>query len=104
MSSTIVRRISKQQFPTEEWEMKIRGNGGNRVRHRVGATSGAAVLLVGALAAPAAASSGFDFTDKASYILDMRSAGVEFEDHIPAVIYQDVGYSEVNLSHDIGER
>jgi hypothetical protein len=33
----------------------------------------------------------------------MRSAGLEFEDHIPAVIYQDVGYSEVNLAHDIGE-
>jgi hypothetical protein len=65
--------------------------------------------LTGALSTPAAAAGsgaaagGFDFVNKASYILDMRSAGLEFEDRIPAVIYQDVGYSEVNLSHDIGQ-
>jgi hypothetical protein len=91
--------------------MKMRGRNdrSSRARRAVQVGVGTAVLLTGALATPAAAAGtgaaggGFDYANKASYILDMRSAGLEFEDHIPAVVYQDVGYSGVNLSHDIGE-
>jgi hypothetical protein len=84
----------------------------NRRTGRWAAAGGAAALLAGMAATPAAAgtapagprrAAGFDFVKSASYILDARSAGVEFEDHIPGVIYQDVGYSEVNLAHDLGE-
>ncbi|HEX3828645.1 MAG TPA: hypothetical protein VHV82_15375 [Sporichthyaceae bacterium] len=72
------------------------------------------LLLGSAFATPAGAAPaqgqghsvghGFNFVNDASYILDMRSAGLETEADIPAATYQDYGYSEVNLSHDLGER
>jgi hypothetical protein len=46
----------------------------------------------------------FDFVREASYILDMRSAGVEAQTALPAALYPDVGYSEVHLVHDIGDQ
>jgi hypothetical protein len=73
------------------------------------------ILLTGAPAPPAsAAGSGptnparghgksFDFNNEASYVLDMRNAGVEENTPIPSSTYQDFGFSEVQLSHDIGQ-
>jgi hypothetical protein len=82
----------------------------------VAAVSGALLLTTGVIAVPASATatdppgpvkthsrSSFNFQDGASYILDMRSGGMEYETALPAALYHDVGYSEVNLAHDIGQ-
>jgi hypothetical protein len=45
---------------------------------------------------------GFSFQD-ASYILTMRSAGIEYIDDIPRELQQDQGFSYVDLLHDIGQ-
>jgi len=55
-----------------------------------------------AMGAEGAARSGFNF-DHASYILNMRSGGIETLAKIPAETHQDVGYSEISLTHDVGE-
>jgi hypothetical protein len=85
---------------------------------RSSASAGAAValaLLSGTFATPASAavhrppatgvdhSRSLDFQDGASYILDVRSAGMEYQTALPAALYHDVGYSEANLAHDIGQ-
>jgi len=78
-------------------------------------TAGALVLLAGVLATPAgAAGSGgsnpgaphaktFNFETDASYLLDMRNAGVEENTQIPASVYEDIGYSAIQLTHDLGQ-
>ncbi|HEX3825626.1 MAG TPA: hypothetical protein VHV82_00005 [Sporichthyaceae bacterium] len=78
------------------------------------AVSVALVLLAGA-ATPADAAANhpsgpgsgmartFDFQNDASYVLDMRNAGVEENTPIPAYTYQDIGFSGVQLTHDIGQ-
>ena len=78
-------------------------------------TAAAMVLLAGVLAVPAAAAGSagsnpgaphaktFDFDTDASYLLDMRNAGVEENTQIPASIYEDFGYSAIQLTHDIGQ-
>lgn len=73
--------------------------------------AGAAVLVAGALggeavAAPVGAAghgSGrpFDFVRDATYQLDLRSAGLEIGTQIPGQTYQDVGFSQVRLTHDL---
>jgi hypothetical protein len=67
------------------------------------AVSAAVALTATGLAASAGAAPTYDYVNKASYILDVRSAGVEAETWLPATLYQDVGYSGVFLAHDIGE-
>jgi len=86
-----------------------------RLRSRgVASTAGALVLLVGILASPATAGSvpskggaphapGFNFDSDASYLLDMRNAGVEENTQIPSSVYEDFGYSAIQLTHDIGQ-
>lgn len=73
---------------------------------RVPAATAAAVALgVIASAAPAQATSAqasFDFTD-ASYILTLRSGGVEAYEQIPRDLPTDYGHSYVDLIHDIGQ-
>jgi len=76
---------------------------------RAAAVAGSLVLL-GAMAAPAhAADAGntstkaFDWSS-ASYILTLRSGGIEFYDQIPRDLQQDVGYSFVELVHDTGQQ
>jgi hypothetical protein len=49
-----------------------------------------------------ARSADFSFK-KASYILTMRSAGIEYWDQIPRDLQQDQGFSYVDLLHDIGQ-
>jgi hypothetical protein len=77
--------------------------------------AGALVMLAGAMAAPAGAvgsgssghgapqARGFNFDSDASYLLDMRNAGVEENTNIPSATYQDVGFSAIQLTHDIGQ-
>src|SRR5262249_3186761 len=71
--------------------------------------AGVLVLLCGLLAGPASAGTGsgqgraFNFNNEASYVLDMRNAGVEENTQIPSATYQDIGFSEVQLTHDIGQ-
>lgn len=48
-------------------------------------------------------SSDFDFVKEASYILDVRSAAIEAETALPAALFPGVGFSEVFLSHDLGQ-
>jgi hypothetical protein len=79
------------------------------------AAVGTIVLLTGALALPASAAGNaptdpargdgksFDFNNDASYVLDMRNAGVEENTPIPSSTYQDIGFTEVQLTHDIGQ-
>lgn len=55
-------------------------------------------LPVSATAVPGA----FDFLDS-SYILTMRSGGIETYAHIPRDLPQDVGHSFVDLIHDTGQ-
>jgi len=86
-----------------------------RLRSRgVASSAGALVLLVGVLASPAGAGSvptkggaphapAFDFNNEASYLLDMRNAGVEENTQIPSSIYEDFGFSALQLSHDLGQ-
>jgi len=86
-----------------------------RLRSRgVASSAGALVLLVGLLASPASAGSGpskggaphapaFDFQNEASYVLDMRNAGVEENTQIPSSVYEDIGYSAIQLTHDLGQ-
>jgi hypothetical protein len=88
----------------------------SRIRS-VGLLSGASalVLLTGVLATPAAAAGssashgstpkkpGFDFNNAASYLLDMRDAGVEENTQIPSSIYEEFGFSGIQLTHDIGQ-
>jgi hypothetical protein len=81
----------------------------------VASTAGALVLLVGVLASPASAGSSgpsqggaphkaaFNFDNDASYLLDMRNAGVEENTQIPSSIYEEFGYSGIQLTHDIGQ-
>jgi hypothetical protein len=72
--------------------------------------------LAGVLAAPASAAmnnnppapgnghaGSFNFVHDASYVLDMRNAGVEENTNIPSATYQDIGFSGVQLTHDIGQ-
>jgi hypothetical protein len=78
-------------------------------------TAGALVLLAGVLAAPASAAANgpsgpgdgyarsFNFDKDASYVLDMRNAGVEENTNIPSATYQDFGFSGVQLTHDIDQ-
>jgi hypothetical protein len=74
----------------------------HRSAARAAAVAGSMVLL-GAMAVPAsAADARFDWTD-ASYILTVRSGGIEFYDQIPRELQQDVGYSFVELTHDLGQ-
>jgi hypothetical protein len=74
----------------------------HRSAARAAAIAGSMVLL-GATAAPASATDArFDWTD-AGYILTVRSGGIEFYDQIPRELQQDVGYSFVELTHDLGQ-
>ncbi|HEX3827160.1 MAG TPA: hypothetical protein VHV82_07795, partial [Sporichthyaceae bacterium] len=78
-------------------------------------TAGAFILLAGALATPASAAAtgpggpvnshvrSFNFVHDASYVLDMRNAGVEENTNIPSATYQDIGFSAIQLTHDIGQ-
>jgi hypothetical protein len=87
----------------------------NRARGAARMSGAAGVLLALALASPAAAAGGghiddattrpqpFDFERQASYLLDVRSAGIEVETALPAALYPDIGYSEVHLAHDLGQ-
>src|ERR1700742_1257496 len=47
-------------------------------------------------------SAGFKYSD-ASYIMTLRSAGIEYVDNIPRELQQDQGFSFVDLLHDIGQ-
>jgi hypothetical protein len=80
----------------------------HRSATRAAAVAGS-LALIGAMAAPAhAADAGnsnakaFDWTN-ASYILTLRSGGLETYAHIPRDLPQDVGYSFVELVHDTGQ-
>jgi hypothetical protein len=88
----------------------------NKIRSaRVAGTAGACLLLAGVLATPAAAAGNgpggpvnghvrsFNFVQDASYVLDMRDAGVEENTNIPSATYQDLGFSGIQLTHDIGQ-
>ncbi|HEX3826210.1 MAG TPA: hypothetical protein VHV82_02945 [Sporichthyaceae bacterium] len=44
----------------------------------------------------------FDYTN-ASYLLTLRSAGIEYVDNIPRELQQDQGFSSVDLLHDLGQ-
>jgi hypothetical protein len=79
---------------------------------RVAAVSVAcAVALIGGCLAPEATAASlrptpstaaaFNFDDDASYILDIRAGAAEVGTALPAALYQDFGYSETFLSHDI---
>jgi hypothetical protein len=81
----------------------------HRSAARAAAVAGSLVLM-GAMAAPAhAADAGnthptkFDWNN-ASYILTIRSGGLETFAHIPRDLPQDVGYSFVELTHDTGQQ
>lgn len=71
-----------------------------RVASLLGATG--AFLMVGSAMPAAAAPSAFDFTNS-SYILTLRAGGLESYAHIPRDLPQDVGFSYVDLIHDIGQ-
>jgi hypothetical protein len=65
----------------------------------------AAPAATRAASAPAATgrkADGFNF-QQASYILTIRSAGIEYFDDIPRQLQQDQGFSYVDLLHDIGQ-
>lgn len=49
-----------------------------------------------------AADGGFKYEDS-SYILTLRSAGIEYYDFIPRLLTQQQGHSFVDLSHDVGQ-
>ncbi len=67
------------------------------------AAGSALLMAAGMLAAPAqAAPTAFNFQD-ASYILTLRSGGIEYYDEIPRVLTQQQGFSYVDLIHDIGQ-
>ncbi len=67
------------------------------------AVTGALTMTVGMQAGVAqAAPSKFDFTNS-SYILTLRSGGLETYANIPRDLPQDVGFSYVDLIHDIGQ-
>jgi hypothetical protein len=79
--------------------------------HRSAARAAAAagsLVLIGAMAAPAqAADAGsskpaYDWA-QSSYILTVRSGGIETYAHIPRDLPQDAGYSFVELVHDVGQ-
>jgi len=80
----------------------------HRSTARAAAIAGS-LVLVGAMAAPAhAADAGsgnkaaFDWS-QSSYILTVRSGGLETFAHIPRDLPQDAGYSFVELVHDTGQ-
>jgi hypothetical protein len=70
----------------------------------VAPTKAAPAAPVAPVAATKAAkkSDAFSFND-ASYILTVRSAGIEYYDDIPRELQQDQGFSYVDLLHDIGQ-
>jgi hypothetical protein len=70
------------------------------------AAAAAAFVLSAAGLAPAAQAAErgprFDFQNS-SYILTIRSGGIEYYDDIPRDLQQDQGFSYVDLLHDIGQ-
>ncbi|MGQ0844288.1 MAG: hypothetical protein ACT4QF_09135 [Sporichthyaceae bacterium] len=70
-----------------------------------GAVGAVSALALGVLAAPAQAAterSAFNFVDS-SYVLTLRSGGVEAYEQIPRDLPTDYGHSYVDLIHDIGQ-
>ncbi|MGQ0842848.1 MAG: hypothetical protein ACT4QF_01815 [Sporichthyaceae bacterium] len=83
-----------------------------RIGRTRGATSGLALaaLLSTGFTGQAFAASGqpdsphaeIDFVNGSAYQLDFRSAGIEVGTQIPGQTFQDVGFSQVRLTKDIG--
>jgi hypothetical protein len=71
-----------------------------RAASLVGAAS--AFLMVGSAFPAAAAPTAFDYT-RTSYILTLRAGGIEPFAYIPRDLPIDVGFSYVDLIHDIGQ-
>ncbi len=70
---------------------------------RAAAAAGTLVMVGGVLAGTAQATDNkFTFQDS-SYILTLRSAGIEYYDYIPRLLTQQQGHSYVDLIHDIGQ-
>jgi hypothetical protein len=77
----------------------------NRI-HKTARTAAIAgsVLMVGSMLSGTAnaADNGFKFEDS-SYILTLRSAGIEAYSYIPRLLTEEVGHSYVDLIHDTGQ-